>query len=109
MFSGWRLWSWCWVLVKPFEDAVEEGCPLGLVVGGGVVVLALEGGGEFDGDSEVDAGFANRFEGAVQQGGPVAPSVAEHPLMFGAEPPHVGAFSIGGEPVGVEVFDLVGD
>jgi hypothetical protein len=97
------------LLVELLEDAAEEGGTLRLVMCGGVVVLALEGGGEFDGDSEVDTGFADRFEGAVQLGGPVAPAVAEHPLMFGAEPFHVGPFGVGGEPVGVEVFDLVGD
>lgn len=95
--------------MESLQESAEEGGALGLVVSGGVVVLALEGGGELDGDGEVDTGFADRFEGAVQLGGPVAPAVAEHPLMFGAEPFHVGPFGVGGEPVGVEVFDLVGD
>jgi hypothetical protein len=92
--------------MEPLEDAGEEGCSLGLVMCGGVVVLALEGGAEFDGDSEVDTGFADRFEGAVQLGGPVAPSVAEHPLVFAAEAPHLGPFGLWVEAVGVEVFDL---
>ena len=81
--------------MESLEESAEEGGTLGLVVSGGVVSLALQGGGELDGDGEVDAGFADRFEGAVQLGGPVAPAV--------------GPFGVGGEPVGVEVFDLVGD
>jgi hypothetical protein len=38
----------------------------GLAVGGGVVVLGLQGGPELDAGLEEGAGFADRFEGAVQ-------------------------------------------
>ena len=75
----------------------------------GVVSLLLEGGEEFDGGGEVDAGFADRFEVTVELLRSGAVSVAEHASVFGSEASHVGSFGVSGELVGVEGFDLVGD
>ena len=76
------------------EEAAEEGGSLGLVVLGGVVVLLLEGGGEFEGDGEVHAGFADGFEVTIELGGAGAVAVAEHASVFNSEVVHVGAFGV---------------
>jgi hypothetical protein len=47
-----------------------------LAVGGGVVVLGLQCGAEFDAGLEVAAGFADGLEGAVELGWAGAPAVA---------------------------------
>ena len=75
---------------------VEAGSA-GLVVVLGVVALlgqyrdmALIG-------AEIGAGLTDRFVVTVHLGRSLAPAVAEHALVLLAEPPHVGAFSVGGE------------
>jgi len=59
-------------LVDVGQELVEQISAVGLVVFGGVVVLALQGGPEFDAGGEEGAGFTDRFEGAVQLGWPGA-------------------------------------
>ena len=74
--------SWAVVVVESFEEAAEEGGSLRLVVFGGVVVLALQGGGELECDGEVDAGFADGFEVAVELFGSGAVAVAVSCVML---------------------------
>ena len=66
------------------EDVGEQLLAAGLVVLGCVVVLSLERGAELDAGLEVAAGFADRFEGAVQLGRPGAVAVAEQPVVLAA-------------------------
>ena len=56
------------MLVYAGQEAVEKVGAVGLVVVGGVVALALQGGSELDAGLEEGAGLADGFEGAVQFG-----------------------------------------
>ena len=58
----------------------------GLVVLGCVVVLGLQGGPELDAGLEVGAGFADRFECAVQLRRAGAVAVAELPVKILKDP-----------------------
>jgi len=55
-----------WVLSMRLMICANSCWRAGLVVLGSVVVLGLEGGPELDAGLKVAAGFADRFEGAVQ-------------------------------------------
>ena len=69
-----------------------------LAVGCGVVALPAEGGFELDGCDEEGAGFADRFEVAVDLDGSGAVAVAEHASVhLGTELAHLGALGVGGE------------
>ena len=57
---------------------------MGLLVFGGVVVLALQGRAELDAGLEEGAGFADGFERAVEFGWAGAVAVAEEPVVFAA-------------------------
>ncbi|MDQ3480940.1 MAG: hypothetical protein M3423_06380 [Actinomycetota bacterium] len=73
-------------VVESLKESVEDFLSTELALVGGVVSLAFEGGPEFDGGDEEDARFADRFEVAVELGGPCAVAVAEHPAVgFGTE------------------------
>jgi hypothetical protein len=78
------------VVVDAAEELAEELLAAGLVVRGGVVVLGLQGGPELDAGLEVAAGFADRFEGAVQLGWPCAIAVAEEAVVLAAQAAAVG-------------------
>ncbi len=78
------------------EEPVEQVGAVGLVVLGGVVALALQGGPELDAGLEEGAGFADGFEGAVEFGWAGAVAVAEEAVVFAAEPGHAGADGVGG-------------
>jgi hypothetical protein len=60
-------------VVDSGEELGEQLLAAGLAMAGGVVVLGLEGGAEFDAGLEVCAGFADGFESAVQPD-PAGPS-----------------------------------
>ena len=66
------------VLLEVVEEVVVERGSLLLTVGVGVVLLTLQGGAELDVGVVVGAGFADRFERAVEFDGSLAPAVAEH-------------------------------
>jgi hypothetical protein len=83
-----------------------------VAVGGGVVALGSQGGGELDGGLVVAAAFADGFEAAVGVTGAGAPSVAEHAPVFAAEPGEVGGFVavvVEGVDAGLGGGVLVGD
>jgi hypothetical protein len=96
-------------LVDAVEQVLVEVGAAGLVVVGGMVALALQGGPELDGGGEESAAFADRFEGAVEGGGPGAPAVAEHPAVLLTEPSHGGGFPAGEVGVVVEGVDGLAD
>jgi hypothetical protein len=79
------------------EEAVEQVGAVGLVVVGGVVALALQGGSELDAGLEEGAGFADGFEGAVQFGWSGAVAVAEEAVVFSAESVHPRPGEVGGK------------
>jgi hypothetical protein len=56
------------LVVDAGQELVEQVGPVELVVLGGVVALAEQGGPELDAGLEEGAGFADGFEGAVQFG-----------------------------------------
>jgi hypothetical protein len=56
------------LLVDAGEEAVGQVGQVGLIMFGGVVALALQGGSELDAGLEEGAGFADGFKGAVQFG-----------------------------------------
>jgi hypothetical protein len=64
------------LVVDAGQQLVEQVGAVGLVVLGGVVALAAQGGPEFDAGLEQGAGFADGFEGAVQFGWAGAVAVA---------------------------------
>ena len=72
----------------------------------GVVALADEHRDVARVGGEVGAGLTDRFVVTVHLGWSLAPAVAEHALVLLAEPPHVGAFGVGGELGVVEVIDF---
>ncbi|MGB3737114.1 MAG: hypothetical protein WA964_19320 [Ilumatobacter sp.] len=73
------------------EEHVEEVDAVVLVAFGGVVALRFKDWDERRVGGEVSAGFADRFELAVELGGPVAVSVAEEFLVeLGSEMCHCG-------------------
>jgi len=78
-----------------------------------MIALCNEDGVEGLVGGVVGTGFADRFVLAVEEGGPVAPSVAQHTLVvFGGEASHAnGSGSVGSQSCGpvVEGVDLVGD
>ena len=80
-----------------FEEAVEEGLAVGLVVVAGVVALAEDDGYELGAGLEVRAGLARGFESAFELGGAGAQSVAEH-AGVGLAPKacHRGGFDFSG-------------
>jgi hypothetical protein len=81
--------------VDVLEEAVEELDPSGLVAFGGVVALAEEDGHEVGSGGEVDTGFADGLEAAVELDGAGAVAVAEQSAVhLEAEPAH--ALSLGG-------------
>ena len=84
---------------------------MGLSFVGGVVVLGLEGGSERDAGLEERAGFTDGFECTVELGRSGAVAVSERPVVFAAEPGHLGSDGVGGQHlwVSVEGFDFVGD
>jgi len=63
------------------DEHLEQVDAVVLVALCGVVVLGFEDGVEGGVGGVVGAGFADGFELAVEEGGPVAPSVAEHALV----------------------------
>ena len=76
------------------EEHVEEVDSVVLVAVGGVVALVLEDRDEGGVGGEVGAGFADRFELAVELGGSGAVSVAEEFLVeLGCEVSHRGGAS----------------
>jgi hypothetical protein len=75
-------------LVDAAEESVEQLSAVGVVVVGGVVALALQGGPELDAGLEEGAGFADGFEGAVQFGESDAVAVAEQAVVLAAQPGH---------------------
>jgi hypothetical protein len=56
-------------LLQAGEELVEQGRAVGLVVVGGVVTLALQGGPELDAGLEEGAGLADGLEGAARVAG----------------------------------------
>ena len=74
-----------------------------LAFGGGVVVLGLEGGSEFDAGLEERAGFAYRLEGAVEFGWPGAVAVSEESVVLAAQPGHLRSEGVGGQFAGLVV------
>jgi hypothetical protein len=66
------------------EELVEEVRSVVLALGCGVVVLGLQGGSELDAGLEERAGFADRFEGAVQLWWAGAVAVAEESVVLAA-------------------------
>ena len=87
--------------VEPLEQPVEDLQPPDLALVGGVVALALEGGAELERGLEVGAGFADRFEVAVQPDGAGAVAVAEHPpVHLCAELAHLGPLRVAGSCLG---------
>ena len=101
-----------WFAVDVGEQVGEEVGPLGLVVGGGVVALPQDDGLERVVGGEVDAGLADRLEGAVELGGSLTPAVAEESVMdLVANATHVWADGVAVELVAavVEGFDFGGD
>lgn len=61
------------------DQSGEQRGASGLAVAGGVVALAEEHGLEGLVGGEVGAVLADRFEAAIELGGPSAPTVAEEP------------------------------
>jgi hypothetical protein len=73
------------VSVDAGEELVEQVGAVGLVVFGGVVALALQGGSEFDAGLEEGAGLADGFEGAVEFGWAGAVAAAGEAVVFSAQ------------------------
>jgi len=65
------------LVVEAGDESLEEVGAVGLLMLGGVVVLALQGGPEFDAGLEAGAGLADDLEGAVEFGWAGAVAVAE--------------------------------
>ena len=75
------------------QDAVDQVGPTGLSVAVGMVALTQQEGLETAVGSEVGAVLAHRFERAVALCGPLAPAVAEEPMVhLGPRPAHIRAF-----------------
>ena len=94
------------------EQSVEHFLAAELSFLSGVVALRLQPRAEFDGGLEESAGFADRFEVAVQTDGSGAEAVAEHSAVhFDTELSHFGAFGLGRQcaRLVVEGFDLFAD
>ncbi|MFT6289507.1 MAG: hypothetical protein ACJAR2_000092 [Ilumatobacter sp.] len=74
-----------------FDEHVEEVDAVVLVAAGGLVALGFEDWDERGVGREVGAGFADRFELAVELGGSVAVAVAEEFLVeLGSQVRHRG-------------------
>jgi hypothetical protein len=84
------------VLVEVAKQTLEQVASVVLALGGGVVVLGLQGGSELDAGLEEGAGFADRFERAVRLWRPCAVAVAEEAVVFSAQPCHLGSDGVGG-------------
>ena len=100
------------VLVESGEQSVEDLLAAELSFVDGVVALGPQGGAELDGGLEEGAGLADRLEVAVQPDWSGAVAVAEHAAVhLGAQPAHLGAFSVGGQFFRrvVERLDLLAD
>jgi len=82
--------SRCCAVIDFVEQVGEEVGSVVLALGGGVVVLGLEGGSEIDAGLEDRAGFADRLEGAVELGWAGAVAVAEEAVVFAADLGHLG-------------------
>ncbi|MFC0448938.1 hypothetical protein [Rhodococcus jostii] len=101
-------------VVESLKESIEDLLSADLALVGGIVSLFGERGAELDGGDEERAGFADRFEVAIQLDGPGAVAVAEHPAVgLGAELAHLGRLVFGGQDCGlvfvVEGFDFLGD
>jgi hypothetical protein len=97
------------LLVDAGEEPVEQVGAVGLVMFGGVVALAEQGGPELDAGLEERAGFADGFEGAVEFGWAGAAAVAEQAVVLAAYVCRAGAAEHAQNPTGaagVEVFGL---
>src|SRR3954466_11741387 len=76
-----------------------------------MVALVLQGGPELDAGLEEGAGFADRFEGAVEFGWAGAVAVAEEAVVLASQASHAGSDGVGGQwfALLVEGFDLFAD
>lgn len=94
------------------EQSVENFLAAELSFLSDISALRLQPRAEFDGGLEESAGFADRFEVAVQADGSGAEAVAAHSAVhFDTELAHFGAFGVGGQcaRLVVEGFDLFAD
>ena len=80
-------------------EPVEQVGAVGLLVVGGVVTLALQGGSELEAGLEERAGFADGLEGAVEFGSSSAVAVAEQAVVLAAQTSHPRPDSVGGQPL----------
>jgi hypothetical protein len=89
--------------VRSAQEAGEQVLAVGLVLGGGVVVLGLQGGTERDAGLEEGAALTDRFERAVELDRSCTVTVSEHPVVLAAQPGHLRSDRVGGQHPGLWV------